>query len=345
MKAIYLIKNGSADQAFELRESAVPTYGADEVLIKVEAFGLNYADVMARNGLYREAPPIPSVLGYEVVGTLEAVGANIDAGLVGKRVIAFTRFGGYAEYAVTTSLGFAVIDDLDAGAALCIATQYVTAWFMAEEQTNLFEGDRVLIHAGAGGVGTALIQLCKLKGCEVFATAGSKEKLDYMKSQGADHVINYREQDYEAEVKKVLGKERLDATFNPIAGSTFKKDFGLIGSGGRVVLFGGSERSGKKWGIFSTLNFVRKMGIIIPIGTMMRSKSVVGVNMLKIGDNKPKVLNRCMKGVVENVLNGSLKPHVGAEFDSSEIAKAHALLESRKSIGKVVVKWSSNQSN
>jgi NADPH2:quinone reductase len=210
---------------------------------------------------------------------------------------------------------------------------------MAYESTHLFEGDRVLIHAGAGGVGTALIQLCKRKGCEVFATAGSNEKLTYMEDQGADHVINYRTQDYETEVKRILNGNRLDVTFNPIAGSTFKKDFRLIGSGGRVMLFGGSERSGKKWGVLSTLNFVRKMGIVIPIGTMMRSKSIIGVNMLKIGDNKPKTLQRCMQNVAELIKNNEVVPHVGAEFPVDKIAEAHALLESRKSIGKIIVKW------
>lgn len=339
MQAIYLIKNGSANQAFEQRETPKPQPGNKEVRIKVEAFGLNYADVMARNGLYREAPPLPAVIGYEVVGFIDAVGADMNDALVGKRVVAFTRFGGYAQYAVTTELGFTEIGDLDAGLALSIATQYVTGYYMAYDLNNLHQGDRVLVHAGAGGVGTALIQLCKMKGCIVFAMAGSAEKLEYMRSLGADFVINYREEDYEQAVQKKLGGERLDISFNPIAGTTFKKDFRLIGSGGRLVLFGGSERSGKKWGFFSTLNFVRKMGLLIPIGTMMRSKSVMGVNMLKIGDNRPHVLNRCMKNVAELIISGQLAPHVGGRFKASEIAEAHTLLESRQSMGKIIVTW------
>lgn len=343
MNAIYLVKKGAAEQAFAQRETDKPTPKNKEVLIKVEAFGLNYADVMARNGLYREAPPMPSVIGYEVVGNIAAVGADLSDDLIGKRVVAFTRFGGYAEYAITTDFGFTEIEDLDAGVALSIATQYVTAYYMAYHVTNLYEGDKVLVHAGAGGVGTALIQLCKLKGCEVFATAGSQNKLDYMKEHGADHVINYRTSDYETEIKKIVGEDRLDITFNPIAGSTFKKDFAILGSGGRLVLFGGSERSGKKWGIFSTLNFVRKMGLILPIGTMMRSKSVIGVNMLKIGDNRPTILNKCMRNVAEMIISEKVNPHVGGRFPASRIAEAHALLESRKSLGKIIVYWDENK--
>jgi len=339
MKAIYLVKKGAAENAFEQRETEKPKPKRKEILIKVEAFGLNYADVMARNGLYKEAPPMPSVIGYEVVGKIVSVGEDLSEGLIGKRVVAFTRFGGYAEYAITSDFGFTEIGDLDAGVALSIATQYVTAYYMAYHITNLFEGDRVLVHAGAGGVGTALIQLCKLKGCEVFATAGSQKKLDYMREHGAAHVINYRETDYEAEVKKIVGDDRLDVTFNPIAGSTFKKDFAILGSGGRLILFGGSERSGKKWGIFSTLNFVRKMGLMIPIGTMMRSKSVIGVNMLKIGDNRPLVLSKCMKDVAQMIIKKEVNPHVGGRFSADKIAEAHTLLESRKSLGKIIVYW------
>jgi NADPH2:quinone reductase len=339
IRAAYLVKQGKASEAFQIKDTDKPILNEREVGIRVEAFGLNYADVMARNGLYRESPPLPCVLGYEVVGKIENIGAEMDQNLIGKRVVAFTRFGGYANYAVTADFGFTEVGDMKAGAALSIATQYVTAYYMAEEAIRLFKGDRVLVHAGAGGVGTALIQLCKRKGCEVFATAGSAEKLEYMREQGADHVINYREEDYEDKIKSILGKERLDVTFNPIAGTTFKKDFRLIGSAGRVLLFGGSERSGKNWGIFSTLNFVRKMGIIIPITTMMRSKAIIGVNMLKIGDNKPMILKRCMQNVAELIRTGELKPYVGGEYKVDELGAAHDFLESRKSIGKVVVKW------
>jgi len=340
MKAIFLTKKGEANQAFETRETPKPKLTLpDDILIKVEGFGLNYADVMARNGLYKEAPEMPSILGYEVVGVVEEVGTDCDTSLIGKRVVCFTRFGGYAHYALSKNFGCVVIDDMDLGKALCIATQYVTAYYMTHIATNLFEGDQVMIHAGAGGVGTALIQLCKLKGCVVFANAGSPEKLDYIKKQGADYAINYRREDYEVEINKVLKNERLDCTFNPIAGSTFKKDFSLIGSGGKVILFGGSELSGKKWGLFSSLNFVRKMGLMLPIGLMMRSKSVIGVNMLKIGDNKPKLLNTCLNEVTQLIKDGKLNPHVGGVFSADKIADAHHLLENRKSIGKIIVKW------
>lgn len=339
MRAAVLVGKGNSDKAFQVQEWEKPSPSEGEVLIKVECFGLNYADVMARRGLYRETPPMPCVIGYEVVGTVEAVGSQKDNELIGKRVVGMTRFGGYAEYAVTKLEGIAEIGDMDAGVAACLGTQYVTANYMVEECINLHPDDYVLVHAGAGGVGTALIQICVNKGCKVVATAGSEEKLEYMKSQGAHHVINYRSSDYEAESRRILGDERFRATFNPIAGSTFKKDFRLVGSGGAVILFGGSERSGKKWGIFSTLNFVRKMGLIIPIGLMMRSKSILGTNMLKISDHAPKLIAHNLKDVAQKVINGDLNPHVGARYKIDQLAEAHDLLEGRKSIGKIVVFW------
>ncbi len=342
MKSIFLKKYGKASEAFEIRETEKPTCGADDLLIDVECFGLNYAEVMARHGLYKPAPKPPGVLGYEVVGTIGEVGKNVDSSLIGKRVVAFTRFGGYSQTVVTDKNAFAEIGDMDAGEACCIAVQYATAYYMAFEMTNIHASDRILIHAGAGGVGTALIQLCKLKGAFVFANAGSDDKLQYMKDQGADEVINARKVDYELALKSKLGKEKLDITFNPIAGSTFKKDFRLVGSGGRVILFGASERAGKKFGFFSTLNFLKKMGIMLPIFLVGSSKSILGVNMLNIGDDKPEILARCMKNVADLVKSGKLKPHVGSRFKASEIAQAHDLLESRKSIGKIVVYWNEN---
>ncbi|MBD3638066.1 MAG: zinc-binding dehydrogenase [Crocinitomicaceae bacterium] len=339
MKAAVLVKNGTGEEAFEIREVDQPIVTSGQVKIKVECFGLNFADVMARRGLYKPAPDIPAILGYEVVGEIIDIGEGVDEQWTGKRVVAFTRFGGYAEYAVTPLEACAEINDMDAGEAAAIAVQYATAYYMACDAIRLHPGDKVMIHAGAGGVGTALIQLCKLQGCEVFANAGSDEKLAYMKEQGADHVMNYREKDYAEEIPKITNGLKLQATFNPIAGKTFKKDKELIGPGGKIMLFGGSDRLGRKWGIFSTIGFVWRMGILLPIMLVAYSKSIVGTNMLKIGDRQPHVLNRCMNEVVRLVNEGKIKPHVGARFKHLDIGKAHDLLESRKSVGKVVVYW------
>ena len=168
MRAIYIVKHGDADDAFEIRETPMPVPNPGQVLIKVEGFGLNFADVMARKGMYKEAPSTPSLIGYDVCGTVERIGSNVTDVAEGDRVTALTRFGGYAEYALTDARAVAKIPDhINIAEATTLTTQYCTAYYCAAEMVNLFEGDKVLIHSAAGGVGTALLQYAKYKGCEI----------------------------------------------------------------------------------------------------------------------------------------------------------------------------------
>lgn len=339
MESIQLVKYGKAADAFQFVEANIPEPQPDEVQIKVDYFGLNYADVMARQGMYREAPPLPCVLGYEVVGTIVKVGKDGAQDLLHKRVVAFTRFGGYSQLVNTKCIAVVEIGDYDSEKALCLATQYVTAYYMSHVATTINEDDNVLIHAAAGGVGTALIQLLRDKNVNIIAKVGSDDKKEYLKQQGVKHIVNYRNSDYATQVKDILKEEKLDVSFNPAGGGSFKKDWKLIGPSGTILLFGGSERSGKKMGILSDLNFVRKMGVIIPITLMGSSRGIIGVNMLRIADNKPKVLLHCLQKVVDLARNGDIDPQVNAVFPAKEIAKAHALLQSGKTTGKVALKW------
>ncbi|RFC55898.1 quinone oxidoreductase family protein [Brumimicrobium aurantiacum] len=336
---IQLTQFGKPEEAFSYTELTIPGPQHDEVQIAVERFGINYADVMAREGNYKETPPLPCVLGYEVVGEVTKIGKDCPKALLGKRVVAFTRFGGYSQCVNTKHVAVAEIGDYDGNKALCLATQYVTAFYMSHVATTIQKGDNVLIHAAAGGVGTALIQILKHKGVNIIAKTGSDSKTPYLKALGVNHIVNYNKSDYAEQVKGILKDEILHTSFNPVAGSTFKKDFKLLGLTGTLVLFGGSERSGKKWGILSTLNFVRKMGIVIPIGLMMQAKSIIGINMLKVGDLKPLTLQYCLEEVVRMARNGEVEPQVSAVYSAKEISEAHAFLASGKSTGKVVLEW------
>ena len=161
---------------FSLLAVLVLGFLANDVLIETEAFGLNYADVMARRGLYREAPAFPCVIGYEVVGTIIQTGSSVDITLIGKRVVAFTRFGGYAKHVITTKDAIAEIGKMPVNDALALATQGVTAYYMSNYISPVRTGEHVLIHAAAGGVGTLLIQLAKQAGAIVIAKVSSKEK-------------------------------------------------------------------------------------------------------------------------------------------------------------------------
>jgi len=338
MKAAVLSKFGKAEKAFEIKEVEKPKAGAGQVLIKTEAFGLNFADVVARQGDYQECPPLPTVIGYDVVGEVVEIGSGVDNVEIGDRVTAMTRFGGYAEYALTDYRACAKIaKDYPAGKATALTTQYCTAYYCFNEITTLHKGDKILIHAAAGGVGTALVQMAVDRGCEIFGTAGSQKKLDYLKSIGVHHTINYREQDFETEIRKIVGEEGLDVIVDPVGGKSVKKGFRLLGSGGRIIMLGVSAMSGAN--VFGKIKSLLGFGFYHPVQFMLKSKSMMGVNMLHIGDNRPMVLKRCLENVVELVEKGVLDPKVAKVFPASQLVEAHEYLEGRKSMGKVSVTW------
>lgn len=339
-KAIVLVQKGNPEKAFQQKEVILNPLQENEVLIEAEAFGLNYADVMARNGLYKEAPQMPCVIGYEVVGKIIQIGSKVNTTLLNKRVLGFSRFGGYAQKVISTDQAVVEIgENLNSSIALALCTQSVTAYYMAEYFSPIKKGDNVLIHAAAGGVGTILIQLAKSKGATVFAKIGNENKRKLVQELGADYVVNYKTKNYSEQIQEILGSKKIDVSYNAVAGSTFKQDLKLLGAGGKLFLFGGAELSGGKWGFFSQLNFIKKMGLTIPIGLMMTSKSIIGINMLKIADQKPEVLSYCLKEVLELFNNGIITPQIGGEFSVNNINEAHLLLESGNSSGKITVKW------
>lgn len=338
MKAWQLTKHGDPVKVLELKDLPDPTPKPGEVLVRSEGFGLNYADVMAVKGLYRDAPPPPCIIGYETVGRVEVCGAGVPREWSGKRVVAMTRFGGYAQLACTDHRAITEIpDDMDLGGALSMATQGATAWYMAMVASPLRSGQRVLVHSAAGGVGQLLVQIAVRQRCVVYAVAKGEEKMDHLRGLGAQHVIDRGAGDYRDRIAKMLGTEKLDVSFNAVGGSSFKKDLGLLGSGGKLVLFGGSSRG--NGGMLDNLRFVWDMGLIIPIFLMMKSKSLLGVNMLRMSEHKPELVGTCMKDALAAQLEGWLIPRVHPLFTSDQLPQALELLGSGKSIGKVAVRW------
>ncbi|MEO6734147.1 MAG: zinc-binding dehydrogenase [Ferruginibacter sp.] len=338
MKAIFLIKNGAADTAFETREIPVPHPEAGQVLVKVEAFGLNFADIMARKGMYKDAPPKPCVLGYDVAGTVSAIGTGVTNVKPGDRVTAMTRFGGYAEYAITDALAVAVIPaSIDTATATAMTTQYCTAYYAGAEMINLHPGNKVLIQSGAGGVGTSLIQFAKYKQCEIFSTTGSEEKLRYIAALGVQHPINHATHDFEQEVKRITKGKGVDVIFDAVGGRSVKKGFRALATGGRIVCFGAADMSGKN--VLGKVKAAMDFGIYHPFMFMMGSKSMIGVNMLRIADDHPEVLQRCLDAVVKLTIEGIFAPTISKIFPVTEIAEAHEYLEKRKSMGKVAIRW------
>ncbi len=340
MKAIELVKYGNAADAFEIREMEIPEIGDNQVLIKVSTFGLNFADVMARRGLYKAAPPAPCVLGYEVAGHIEKPGSAVKDYKPGERVVAFTRFGGYAEYALADVRALARIPDhISNGEAAALTTQYCTAYHAAYDAANIRKGETILVHAAAGGVGIAVIQLARERGCIVAGTVGSQEKVDFIKGLGVDYAINYRTHDFVEEIRRQVPGGVVDVVLDPIGGSTFKKGRSLLNVGGRIVGYGASDQLNRKGGWLSKVRLLLGFGYMNPVSVLIQSQGVLGVNMLKIADHKPEVLQRVMNKVMDLARKGSLKPYIGKEYRAGEIAEAHAFLESRNSIGKIVLHW------
>lgn len=335
MRAAVLVRHGSPTESFEIRDYPMPKRSEAQSLIEVEAFGLNFADVMARRGLYRDAPPLPAVLGYDFVGrVLEAPEGSIHAR--GTRVAGMSRFGAYASHLVTRDDALIEVDeDMEASAACALGTQYCTAWHAAMQATQLRAGERVLIHAAAGGVGTALVQLARWKGCEIIATAGSKEKVEYLKASGVAQAIHYREVNYAEQVEA----KSIDVAFNSLGGKSFKKDLSLLRPTGRMLLYGAAERSGKKGGALATLKLVWDMGILIPITLVGSSKSIQGVNMLRVADHKPEWIAAALHELKSLLKEGHIHPQSGGLFPIDQLAEAHHLLESRQSTGKLAVHW------
>lgn len=339
MRAIFLVENGKAAEAFQIRETPKPVPKPGEVLVKVDGFGLNFADVMARKGMYRDAPALPGLLGYDVCGTVERVGNNVKDFVEGDKVTALTRFGGYAEYAVTDHRALAKIPaNTPITEATALTTQYCTAYYCAAEMVNLFAGDKVLIHSAAGGVGSGLLQYAKHKGCEIYATTGSPSKVELIKQAGAHHVIDTSKDDFDDFIEDATKGDGVDVIFDAVGASSIRKGINSLAAGGRIVCYGAADMSSSSNPLFQLAKAVQ-FGIYHPAIFMMSSKSLIGVNMLRLADHKQDTLKRCMQNVVKLYEQGIFKPAEGKLFKAEEIAEAHNYLESRQSTGKVACAW------
>jgi NADPH:quinone reductase-like Zn-dependent oxidoreductase len=337
MKAVQLVKHGNTPDCFRITEMEKPVPKKGHLVIKVEAFGLNYADVMARLGIYRDAPPMPCVLGYDVVGVVEGVGEGCDPAKLGKRVVAITEFGGYAEYVLTPEPAVAILPfEMPAASAVALATQYATSWYSAYTLANIQRGDRVFIHAAAGGVGLALIQFCKLKECKIYGTVSNEKKADVIRKMGVDIVINSSKEDVLIELKKL--ENQLDVIFDSVGGAGFKLGFKALRAGGKIISIGGAQLADGS-GIFNLVRFGLSFGFYSPIQMLSQSKNILGVNMLKLMRAHPHVLQTTLNGIFSLLQEKKIPVPIGELFPIDKLLDAHKRLQSRQSIGKIAVSW------
>ena len=338
MKAIFLVRKGKPESAFEIREIQAPSPKANEVMIKVEAFGLNFADLVAREGMYRDAPPRPFVPGYDVVGAIEKTGTGVNHLKVGDRVTAMTRFGGYAEYALTDArAAVRISSSVNVAEACALTTQYCTAYYCGAVAANLRKAERVIIQTASGGVGHALMQYAKYLECEVIATTGSQKKIESLLQSGARKVINTSKENFYEAVRRIFPSGGVDVIFDAMGGKFVNQGIKLLSAGGRMVTYGASQMTGT--GMFNRVKAAIQFGIYHPAQFMMTSKSLLGVNMLKIADERPPVLQHCPEQVMKLYNEGVFKPAEGKIFRAEEIAAAHRFLQERKANGKVAIVW------
>jgi NADPH:quinone reductase-like Zn-dependent oxidoreductase len=341
MRAVVLTGTGGPE-VLQVQERPDPPVGPGEIRIAVRAAGINFADTLARVGLYPDAPKPPCVLGYEVAGEVESVGEGVSGFKLGDRVVAGTRFGGQAEL-ITVPAGQALPlpDRLSFEQGAAFPVNYGTAYAALILMGSLREGDRVLIHAAGGGVGISATQIARNAGAEIFGTA-SPGKHEAIRAQGVAHPIDYRNQDFEAEVMRITGGEGVDLVMDALGPTSFRKDYRLLRSGGRLVMYGLSENSDNGVrNIPATLKSLAKMPwATMPwwksLMIMNENKGVFGLNMLSWWDREGN-LDRVTEPLMADLEAGRLEPVVAEAFPFDRAGEAHEFIAQRRNVGKVVL--------
>jgi NADPH:quinone reductase-like Zn-dependent oxidoreductase len=342
MRAVVLTGHGGPE-VLQVQERPDPAVGPGEVRIDVKAAGINFADTMARVGLYPEAPKPPCVLGYEVAGEIESLGEGVESVKVGDRVMAGTRFGGQASMVTVPADQVIPLEDafsFEQGAAFPV--NYATSYAALVIMGGLRAGDRVLIHAAAGGVGISATQIARSRGAEIFGTA-SASKHDAIRAQGVEHAIDYRTQDFEREVKGITGGEGVDVIMDATGPTNFRKDYRLLREGGRLIMYGASELSSGGGRSIPALarNLMRMPLATMPwwksLQVLSENKGVFGLNMLAWQDREG--LDRVIEPMSLEIAEGTIKvdPVVAEAFPFDRAGDAHRFIAERRNIGKVVL--------
>ncbi|MBI3988582.1 MAG: NADPH:quinone oxidoreductase family protein [candidate division NC10 bacterium] len=323
MKAIRVHQHGEPE-VLRYEEVPDPTPEPGEVLVQVRAAGVNFADALARRGLYPTLTPPPFIPGIEVAGTVVAVGAGVEGIEVGQRVMGFAPKAGYAELAVMPAAGaMPVPERINFEEAAAFPIVFLTAYHALKTFGRLQEGEAVLIHAAGGGVGTAAVQLAKIWGGRVFATAGSDGKLSKVRTLGADIVHNYRTGDFLDAVRRWTGGRGVDVVLESVGGEVFEKSLRALAPDGRLVVVGLSS------GVQPQLH----LGLVI-----MNRLSVIGMHLGSMTVKRPDLVGTSARELIGLLAQGMIKPVVGHVFPLKEAAEAHRLLEGRGSYGKLVLK-------
>jgi len=335
MRQVWITKAGPPD-VLAVKEAPDPVAKPGEVRVRVRAAGINFADLMARVGLYPDAPKIPCVVGYEVSGVVDQVGDGVTDRAVGDRVLAMCRFGGYSDVvAVPSRQAIAMPEAMTFEEGAAFPVVYLTGYNMMIWNGNLRPGSSVLIHSAAGGVGLAAIQIARTRGCVILGTA-STSKHAFLKEQGCQHPIDSRG-DYAAAARAVVGDKGVDLILDPVGGKSWTEGYDLLAPCGRLVAFGlSSAAAGNTRSLLHALMQVLAVRKWSPMKLMDDNKTVSGTNMGHLF-GRPDLLEPQLVELMAMYRRGELKPHVDRSFPFTEAAAAHQHLHDRQAKGKVLL--------
>jgi NADPH:quinone reductase-like Zn-dependent oxidoreductase len=320
-----------------MRDAPDPLPGPDEIRIRVRAAGVNFADVLARLGLYPDAPKPPMVVGYEVAGHVDAVGTAVTGITEGDRIVALTRFGGYSDTVVVPSTqAFHYPDEMSDSEAAAVPVNYLTAALALYRMAALTPGETVLVHNAGGGVGVAATQLARLRRATVIGTA-SAMKHAALRTFGVDHVIDYRHANVAEEVRRITRGRGADVILDPIGGRSFTESYRLLAPLGRLVMYGLSAAApGERRSLWRAFRAWVRTPRFDPLSLINRNRGVFGLHVGHLWDERPQ-LAPLMEMLVSELRAGRLKPIVARSFALDKVADAHRFIQSRGNIGKVVL--------
>jgi NADPH:quinone reductase-like Zn-dependent oxidoreductase len=338
MRQIWISKAGPPETLL-LKEAPDPNPRAGEARIRVEASGINFADVMGRMGLYPDLPKIPVVPGYEVAGRVDAVGEGVDPAWIGRNVFALTRFGGYADVVCApTGRIFARPEGMSAEEGAAIPVNYLTAWQLIVVMGGLKAGETMLVHSAGGGVGVAATQIAKHLGAKVIGTA-SAAKHQELRALGVDHLIDYRTEDFEKRAREITQGRGVELILDAVGGESLKKGYRLLAPTGRLGIFGASSaatnKTGGMLGMMSMLAGTPWLQFN-PLSLMNANKGVFGVNLGHMWDEGDRIAG-WMNQLVELWEQGVVKPRIARTFSFREAAAAHHFIQDRSNLGKVLL--------
>lgn len=337
MKQVWIEKAGGP-QVLQLRENPDPIPKNGEVRIRVQASGVNFADILGRRGLYADAPKLPYVPGYEVTGVVDAVSQGVIDVKEGDAVLALTRFGGYSDVVcVPHKQVFKRLEWMSVEDAAALPVAYLTAYQMLIVMGSLRPNDKVLIHAAAGGVGLAALDICRIVGAETYGTA-SPAKHDFLRDRGLTQAIDYRNYDYERVVMDLTGGHGVQLVLDSLGGVHWQKNYRVLAPTGRLVYLGASSvwpGSGQLW--WKKLKALARLPWHTPRSLMNDNKAVIGVNLGHLWHHA-QIMRPWMAQIVAWYDEALFRPTVDKVFPFKEAAAAHQYIEERKNIGKVLLK-------